>query len=458
MLRHGLPFSRLLVLLATLTTFAGCHTASRPPTRTAAAEPTSSRPAPVLAEGQTHQLSLDDALAYANEHSPSLQLEQVRAQRGDAEIEAASPAFPANPVVSVGLGGRIDTEGHHVEMLYGLEQSFEFAGERRLRTETAEIYRDALQARLATARWQLEQDVRCAFYGALLAREQLAAAERIVAFSEQVVAVTQRQVDADDISPLSLLVAQSELAQAQQARVEARSIVEQRRLEVAELIGLPDNVDFELVGSPCPARPAPDVDQLLEQALANHPELRARERVRDAAESRVRLEDREAFPEPSLGVSYAREGAEEDNPHLWLVTLGLPIPLWQRNQGDRARARVEADIARRDLELWQATLRQRLARAAQAVNAAAERVAIFGTDIVPTMERNLERIQRAYELGELNIHQVSQTRQRVLEGENAALAALNDYFHAASALQSLVGVEVWTDHDEASQAEAEEEE
>ena len=75
--------------------------------------------------------------------------------------------------------------------------------------------------------------------------------------------------------------------------------------------------------------------------------------------------------------------------------------------------------------------------------AAAERIEIYGTDVLPALERNLERIARAYDLGELNIHQVSQTRARVIETQMRALEALRDYYRTVENLEAAVGTEPW---------------
>jgi cobalt-zinc-cadmium efflux system outer membrane protein len=91
----------------------------------------------------------------------------------------------------------------------------------------------------------------------------------------------------------------------------------------------------------------------------------------------------------------------------------------------------------------QATLRARLARAAGAVDAAAERVKIYGTHILPAFERNLEKIRRAYDLGELEIHQVSQIRERVLATQQEGLDALGDYYRAVAELEALLGTDIW---------------
>jgi cobalt-zinc-cadmium efflux system outer membrane protein len=177
-------------------------------------------------------------------------------------------------------------------------------------------------------------------------------------------------------------------------------------------------------------------------ALERHPAFRTRALAVAEAESRARLEAREAWPEPVVGLAYGREGESEAGVDVWLATLSLPIPLWDANRGDRARAGAELEVAWAEEAALHRQWTARLGRAALAVDMAAERVAIFGADVLPVVEQNLALIQRAYELGELDIHAVSQTRERLLDSQIRALDARADYVRALAELEALLGTEV----------------
>ena len=77
------------------------------------------------------------------------------------------------------------------------------------------------------------------------------------------------------------------------------------------------------------------------------------------------------------------------------------------------------------------------------MNSAAERVALYETDIMPQLEENLALLERAYELGEVDIHQVSQTREQLLTATGRYIEARVTYYEAAAELEGLVGAEIW---------------
>ena len=79
----------------------------------------------------------------------------------------------------------------------------------------------------------------------------------------------------------------------------------------------------------------------------------------------------------------------------------------------------------------------RLERLRTAVNAAAERVQSYGSDILPRFEENLTMLRRSFELGEIDLLRVS-----------VALGAHVDYFAAVAALEAQVGEEIWDDEHE----------
>jgi cobalt-zinc-cadmium efflux system outer membrane protein len=395
-------------------------------------------------------VTLHGILAYADRHAPALAVARARLERGDAEIDAASPLLPANPELRVGAGPRVHADGTRPDIEASLEQRFEIAGERGLRVEAAERFRDLTRVQLEEVRWEVHRAVHATFHAALVGKERVAAAERLLAFAERTLEIARRRLAAGEISPLQVDVAEGELAEARQAKIRADNGYLSARLTLTEISGWPVESPPEPEGSLEEPRRAPATDGLVRLALEHHPALRTRAGVVGEADARVRLEDREAWPEPALGVAYAHESDEVSTPaaNIALITLSVPLPFWQLNQGGRARARADLSVARAEHDALRSTVRARVARAAAAVNASADRVAIFGTEIIPTFERNLTRLGRAFELGEIDVLELLVARGRFLELQRDALEAYDDYYRSAAELEAEVGVEVWPDRHE----------
>lgn len=416
--------------------------------RYAAATP----PATPQSATEDGRVTLREILDYADEHAPAISAARAGAARSDAARVAASPLVPSEPRVSMGIGTRRSSAGSTVEAEVSVEQELEIGGQRGLRLDAADAARDVEARRFEQARWQVHLDVHTAFHQALVARERQATAEQLVEFSERLLDVAGKRNHAGDISPLQVEVAEGELALARQELVDARAGYWDARLRLAELSGWPETRPPEPPGSLDRPRGVDDPEPLVAYALDHHPALRVRASEVAEADARVRVADREAWPNIVVGASYARERepvAMSESQHIGMVTLTLPIPLFRRNRPARAAAEAAWITARAGEASTRRVVRVRVVRAVAAVNAAAARVESYGSEIIPSFASNMEKLVRAFELGEVDVLEVLVARGRYLELQRQALSAYADYFRAVAVLEGEIGGDVWPeDHHE----------
>ena len=392
------------------------------------------------------RVSLHAILLYADRHAPEIRLARSHLASAAAERSAASPLFPAEPSLSLHVGPRMGGAGTTLDYGAAIEQPIEVAGQRGLRREVAARIGDLAQADLESARWRVHLGVHAAFHTALVAHARVAAAQRLLAFAERLMDVASKRHAAGDIPQLQLRVAAGELAMARQKQVAAAGEYRGARLSLAEAAGWPADQPPEPAGELDTPRAATATDELIALALAHHPALRTHLATVASAAARAHLADREAWPDLTLGLSLAREaeaGANRSEEHIGLVTVEIPIPLWRRNRGARARARADHSIARTEYEVTRDTIRVRVARAAAAVDFAAQRLEVYGTDIMPRFEENLTLLSRGFELGEMELLEVLVARGRFLELEREVLDTYADYFRSVAQLEAEVGTEIW---------------
>lgn len=398
--------------------------------------------APIVDPKTSGPVTLAQLLAYADARAPSLAVSRQRAKIGDAEVEGAEVLVPYNPQLGVTAGGR--TAGGVTRFEFGaeLQQRLEIAGERGARIEAAERSRDARAAAVEVARWELHVTVHALYYKLLVRKRQLAAAAKLEVFTKTVRTVIDKRVEAGEDSPLQTIVAKAELAKAAQVVIAAKQAHRETALRLAAVTGWPASVKLEVSGKLGKAEPIADGASLTQRALKEHPSKRWLVAEVRAAKARIEREDLEATPEPSIGVSYGREAEPGSVAHVWTGTLSMPIPIWQRNQAGRARARADLGVAKANQIAFERALAARIERAIIRVNAAAERVRVFGTDLLPAFEGNLDKLKRAFELGEVDVLQLAQIQERILVTQRAALVALEDYYDALAALEGLTGVDL----------------
>ncbi len=398
--------------------------------------PPSVRPSP-------GQVTLEELLRHAEKHAPELTLARAGLSKGRAELEAEAPLFPTDPVLGGAIGRRSNRAGSAVDWGASLEQEFEVAGERSLRRRAARASVDQGSAELEAARWRIHQRLHGAFHAALVARERVRAADRLVQFSQKLVEVAGKRLGAGETSALPVRLAEADLAEARQARVAAASAFRAERLELADASGWPSESPPDPAGGLGSPQAPPSTAELLRIAHSRDPELRAREAAVRRFRATLASARRAGFPNPRLGVAFEQEsdpgGARAT---IWRATLSAPLPVWRGSRPEAVRAQADLDVAVAELGARKRTLGARIRRAAEAVESTARRARIYGTEVIPTLEKNLTLVEKAFELGEIDITQVLVARERFLRSQQSALNAYEEYHRALGALESAVGTEL----------------
>ena len=391
-------------------------------------------------------MTLTELLAYAADHAPALATADAQVALAKAEVTTEAPWFPKNPELSGSMGPRSSAGDTGLQYEVSLTQKLEVSGERGLRKRAAEAEQKVAGSRNGALIWSLHVEVHRLHNELLLMAERRSQAERFVAFSESLQKIAKGQVEAGESSALTLLVADADLAQTRSALLEVRQQESLTRIALAGLVGWPRTKALSVEGELPGRGRAPATEKLLKLMAKHHPSLLVRREAVAARQARLEAERRSAFPDPTIGASYAREPGVggQASTDIWLFNLSVPLPLWQRNQGGVARAAAELDLARGEATQVERSLENHIQRAATALNSASERVEIYETSVIPQLQKNLNALQKAYELGEVNLLQVSQTRERLLEGTKQYLDARVSYFGAVAQLEGLIGTELFT--------------
>lgn len=447
----GRRTGRLASLLACLALLPG-------PASAAPARPRRDEPPPLIAPTPTpapvpepvvpgaQVLPLDVILKHAEDGAMNVRVARTRLELGDAAVAGAKPLLPDNPQLYVGMGGRVNKNGVNFELQSTFNQPIEVARERSLRIKAGRSYREYLDKELAQVRWDTHARVHYAYNMALVAKERARTAARTEAFAARLLDVAARRQMAGEISRLRVRVAEGELARAKQAKLAADLGFRLACLHLAEMAGWPQGqliAPAGELGDPIKVR---DAEQLISTVQKDHPAVKARESAVDLGQARVKSADRDRLPEPQLGVYAGREsepGSGVDS-RIGLVMVTIPLPLWKRNQAARAQTRAELSVAGTELENLRYTLALNARRAVDAINTAAERVRTYSREVVPRFAENLELLQLAFELGEVEIIEVFVARENFLRIQTEAIDAYATYFEAMYTLETILGAEVGT--------------
>jgi len=282
---------------------------------------------------------------------------QLVAARYDIDLvdaERLTARLRPNPEVSVGFSDiPLDFRDNFVKpqtFSYGISQTFELGGKRRKRIDVANADSELARAQFQTVLWQLTSDLKRKFYAVLLAESLLNLAKENQKTFAETIKHTAELVQAGEISGLDLTrlevekfkfdtdVANSErdyeLA-VRELRVTLGGDYRAMDLEVAGAIDYYQPYEFSLV-------------ELRDKALAARPDLKAAQLSERAADATIRLQDAQRIPDLTLGagVEQVPQGGSTYN-----VGVGIPLPVHDRNQGERAKALIEKKKAQNEQRL-----------------------------------------------------------------------------------------------------------
>ena len=290
-------------------------------------------------------LTVSDAVAIFLRQN--FQLIAARCDIDSAEAERLTARLRPNPSISVGfsglplnLSGNLLTEQQYS---YAISQTFELGGKRAKRIDVANTNSDLARMQFETAVWQLTNDLKKKFYTVILNRSLLNLAQENEKTFAEVIEHTKELVQAGEVSGLDLtrlevekLKFDTDLANAQRdyevALRELRVTLggDYRAMEIDPNGTLdPQVFDFTF----------PD---LRDQALAARPDLKAAKVAERAADASIRLQDAQKIPDVNLGGGVTQVPGGTSN---YTFGVGVTLPVHDRNQGERAKARIAKEKA-----------------------------------------------------------------------------------------------------------------
>ena len=384
-----------------------------------------------LSVAQAAVLSLDSALAKAFANNP--ELAAARWEIDIAQGARQQAGLLPNPVLSVDAE---DTRRDSRTTSVKLSQALELGGKRGARVEVASRGQELAALELERRGNQLRADVLQAYYAALRAQERTQLAGRSLALAERGVSVAQGRVNAGKASPVEATRAQVQLAE---VRLElSRGQMEQDTAyqQLASITGSAAT-DFSAVQEPERAPSTLPASAQLLSRLPETAELRLAEQEIVQREASLGLERAQRIPDldVSIGSQYDAGARERVN----LVGLSMPLPLFNRNQGNLLSAARRADQARDLRNATELRLRSETRQALEQWNTARGEVQAFNQTILPAAQRAVDSATRGFEMGKFSFLEVLDAQRTLIGARSQYLAAVAQTTDARVRIERIYG-------------------
>ncbi len=387
------------------------------------------RPEPIEPK---RRLSLDEALALAEQYNPQFKAATASIEEAQAGITTARAYI--NPDITIGgFGGQRAIQDSSVPgMLQGFtfSQPVELPSLRSARIAAAQLGRESSRLSLAQTRLEVRARVKQAFYETMRRKAELELAQDNLRLLEDLQRRIQVQVKVGEAARLELVRADAEVAtariQVQSSRLRLKSALS----ALYAAIGAPLERDFEHQDELHPAVMLPSLDALRQEVLAKHPAVALADNEARRATARLSLEHALAKPQPTLWADMFRQ----PDAAQYRVGVTLPIPIWNKREGPIAEAVAAQHRAGAIADLRRLEITAALESAYGQYEVANRQVAMFEAGALREAEAALNAAEAAFRFGERGIIEVLDA-QRVLR--SARLDYLNAQFDREAALINL---------------------
>lgn len=388
-----------------------------------ASQPAEAEPADMATVATPREVTLDEALHLAAERSPEIRARGAEVEQARARIVTARTAA-FNPELSVSAGRRDAPDGTSTDRGIELSQELELGGKRRHRRAVAELELASAEARFERASQVLAARIALAFADAQRTSELVRIADTDVELASTSADVARQRLDAGAGTDIEVNLAVATRARAERRRQQALAASEAARFVLAEAIGVtPTEAPTPSGWLTGPPAVELDLEDTLELARARRADLEALRRDLRAAEERVKLARAEGAPNLRIGIFNERE---EDDTDITGVSVGIGIPLFNRNRGGVLEARAAGERARWAATALERTVEREVAEAWSSLRAAQAAADLFDTGVVGSFEENLRLLRRSFEAGKIGVSEVLLFRREFVDAQRESVEARSD--------------------------------
>ncbi|MBD9629256.1 TolC family protein [Pseudomonas sp. PDM19] len=383
---------------------------------------------------QAREIGIEDALQAAASGNP--ELAASGREIGIAQGLREQAGLLRNPTLSWDQEG---TDSRNRTTTIGISQPLELGGKRGARVELAERGQDVAALSLQARRNQLRGEVIAAFYTSLRAQERERLAQQSVELAQRGVTAAEGRVRAGKAPPLEANRAQVQLAEVRLEQSRARRERADANQALAALMGLA-LPDFSGVRSDSvdPLPGLPSSNQLLDR-LGDSAEMRLAQTRIDQGEAAVRLAKTQRIPDldVSVGTQEAIDAGNRDR--IAVIGFSLPLPLFDRNQGNILAESRRADQARDLRNATELRLRQETQQALQQWSTAQGEVNAFRQTILPSAQTAVESATRGFEMGKFGFLEVLDAQRTLITARDQYLRALAQVSDAWGRIERVYG-------------------
>jgi outer membrane protein, heavy metal efflux system len=386
----------------------------------------------------TGEITLIDALNAAFSSEPDLAAYAIEVEKNQF-LEEQAGIFP-NPSFFMGMeefGGSGTHAGTQVMgSRYGISQELELGGKRKKRRQAAKQRTAVARYELEEKRRDLETVVKSRFVNVYTSQQTLDTQQENFELVRNSYSIIAELVKAGEVSPLLENKAAVEVAAAENTLLQAEQAFRKARLELAATWNS-FNPEFTAVkGDFKKISEIPPMNSVF-RYLDEHPRAGRWAAVKSQSQAELTLEKSRIWPNVEIGGGVQK--LRVNNEHAYYVELNIPIPLFDRNQGEIKAALAETRIAEKREQYTLLMLKNQAAGIFRDITAVRAELIAINKTLIPAARKSFDAVSEAFRMGEEEYLSVIDAQRQLLESTRRQAELTSRFFGLKAELEGLTG-------------------
>jgi outer membrane protein TolC len=389
------------------------------------------------------ELVLQDLIREAVHHSPEIQAAQAGVDAAQHKISQAQ-ALP-DPQVGVGY----QNEGYNrytfgdsnfAYWMFSASQMFPFWGKRELKGEMATREAEALKAASKGILLKTITRVRELYFDLLLAyknKEQIRGKTDLFLRIEEAALTRYTSGMAPQQEAL--------MAQTEKYMLLEKEEMQNQKIQAAE--GMLNTILGREVIAPLGSPQVPAyhpyafrLEDLLQSAKENSPEIKAKEKMVKGAEAKIRMAEKEYYPDFTLGANLYKTGGSYQD--MWSVTTQINIPLYSEKKQRQGVLEAKAALsqAKQELHASQNMLASSLRDNYSMIKSAEKLMELYKEGLIPKTIQDFQLALTGYTVGKVEALTVINRLKALLDFELLYWTQFSEREKAIARIEALAGI------------------
>ncbi|MBI5409650.1 MAG: TolC family protein [Nitrospirae bacterium] len=235
-----------------------------------------------------------------------------------------------------------DEEAADSQWMFSLSQMFPYPGKLSLKSEMALRDTESLQASSASVRLKVAARVKELYYELLLAYAEIDLTNNMSLLFSRIEEAALARYSTGMAPQQEVLMAQTE----KYMLLEKEEMLKQKVQSVEAMLNSTAGRDVNSpLGRPVEIPPSEfnyEMNELIRAAYENSPDIQSKKKMIAGAETKVRMAEREYYPDFTVNASYFAKSKFFDD--MWSLTTSINIPLFYKTKQSQAVYEAEASL------------------------------------------------------------------------------------------------------------------